>query len=87
MLRLGQCFEQIKQHRLAMTNYESAIEEIPDRDDEHKKDTLYRAGRLSLALKDLDTAEKHLTNLAGLDFAYRDVSALLDKIAELRDDT
>ena len=70
-----------------MTQYESAINEIPDREEEHKKDALYRAAKLSLALDDLETAEKHLTNLAELDFAYKDVSALLDKIAELRKNT
>lgn len=84
MLRLGQCFEQIEQYRLAMSHYESAIEEIPDREAEHKKDALYRAARLSMNLNDLDAAERHLTNLAGLDFSYKDVSDLLGKIAELR---
>ncbi len=87
MLHLGRCFEAINRHRLAMTHYESAINEIPDREEEHKKDALYRAAKLSLALDDLETAEKHLTNLAELDFAYKDVSALLDKIAELRKNT
>jgi tetratricopeptide (TPR) repeat protein len=86
MLHLGQCFEAIKQHRLAMTHYDSAIDEIPDREEEYKKAALHRAGKLALAMKDLDTAEKHLTNLAELDFAYKDVAALLDKIAELRED-
>ena len=85
MLQLGQCFEAINQHRLAMTHYVSAIQDIPDREEEYKKDALYRAARLSTALKDLDTAEKYLTTLAELDFAYKDVSVLLDKIAELRD--
>ena len=37
-----------------------------------------------MALENLDIAEEHLTRLAELDFAYKDVSALLDKIAELR---
>jgi hypothetical protein len=46
---------------------------------------LYLAGKMAMALKDFDSGEKHLTMLAGLDFAYRDVSALLDKIAGLRD--
>ena len=87
LLRLGQCFEKVKHHRLAMTHYEEAIAEIPDREDEHKKDALYRAGRLSMALKDLETAEKHLTSLAGRDFGYRDVSDLLDKISKLRENT
>ena len=32
----------------------------------------------------LDAAEKHLTQLAGLDFSYRNVSERLDKIAQMR---
>jgi tetratricopeptide (TPR) repeat protein len=90
MLALGQCFQQIKQYRLAMSHYESAIHEIPDRDGDNKKRALYLAGRLALALRNadlkyLDAAEKHMTTLAGLDFSYKDVSALLDKIARLRE--
>jgi tetratricopeptide (TPR) repeat protein len=84
MLQLGQCFEAINQQRLAMTHYESAIKEIPDREEEHKKDALYRAAKLAMALDDLDAAEAHLTHLAELDFAYRDVSAKLDAIVQLR---
>ncbi len=84
MLALGRCFEKVKQYRLAMSHYESAIEEIPGRDAANKKDALHRAGKLSLALEDLEAAEKHLTNLAGLDFGYRDVSEILEKIAALR---
>ena len=85
MLALGQCFQQIKQYRLAMSHYEAAIQDIPDRDADNKKRALYYAGRLSLALKDLEAAERHLAVLAGLDFTYKDVSALLDKIAKLRE--
>ena len=85
LLVLGQCFEHIKQYRLAMSHYESAIQEIPDRDADNKRRALYRAGRLAMGLRDLETAEKHLTTLAGLDFTYKDVSALLDKIAKLRE--
>ena len=85
MLSLGQCFQQIKQYRLAMSHYEAAIEEIPDRDAENKKRALYQAGKLAFALGDLDAAEKHLSALAGLDFSYRDVSTLLDKIAAARE--
>jgi len=85
MLYLGQCFEQIGQNRLAIGQYESAIEEIPDRDGDHKKDALYRAGSLQVTLKNLDAAEKHLSVLAAMDFTYKDVSALLDKIGHLRD--
>ena len=82
-LVLGQCFQQIKQYRLAMSNYEAAIREIPDRDAENKKRALYFAGRLAMSkhVDDRATAEKHLTTLAGLDFTYKDVSTLLDKLA------
>jgi tetratricopeptide (TPR) repeat protein len=85
LLVLGQCFQHIEQYRLAMNHYEMAIQEIPDRDAENKKKALYRAGRLAMALKDIDAAEKHLTVLAGLDFTYKDISALLDKVAKLRE--
>ncbi|OHB82253.1 MAG: hypothetical protein A2V98_19355 [Planctomycetes bacterium RBG_16_64_12] len=85
MLALGQCFQQIKQFRLAMSHYESAIQEIPDRDSQNRKLALYLAGRLAAALKNFDVGEKHLTTLAGLDFSYRDVSTLLDKITQMRE--
>lgn len=87
MLCLGQCFQKIKQNRLAKDHYESAIQEIPDRDAENKKTALYLAGKISMHLDDLDTAETHLTTLAGLDFTYRDVSTLLDTIAQRRENS
>jgi hypothetical protein len=37
-----------------------------------------------MGLEDLSLAEKHLTELAGLEYGYRDVAERLDKIAELR---
>jgi len=85
VLLLGECFQAIKQHRLAMDHYEASIQEIPDRDTDNKKLALYRAGKLAFALKDLGKAEKHLGVLASMDFSYRDVSTLLDKVAEQRD--
>jgi tetratricopeptide (TPR) repeat protein len=85
MLILGKCFQQIKQLRLALRHYVQAIEDIPDHDTDNKKQAYYLAGRLALALGDLDPAEKHLSALAGLDFNYKDVSRLLDKIAKLRE--
>ncbi|MBN2022725.1 MAG: tetratricopeptide repeat protein [Pirellulales bacterium] len=85
LLLLGKCFERIKQHRLAMDSYDGAIEEISDQDLVNRKDVLYTAGSLALEMKDLDKAEQHLSILAGMDFGYKDVAALLDKIAKLRD--
>lgn len=102
LLLLGECFQQIKppQIKLAMSNYTAAVEEIPDAEVELKKRALYRTGVLSFgcaaqsksagdapaASKHLDAAENYLTTLAGMDFAYKDVSALLDKIAQMRND-
>jgi tetratricopeptide (TPR) repeat protein len=85
LLALGQCFQHIKQFNLAMRHYEQANEEIPDRDVDNKKLTLYRAGKLALFLKNLEVAERYLSTLAGLDFSYRDVAALLDKITKEKD--
>ena len=84
-VELGECFQQIKQYKLAMTNYEAAIEALGDRGEpELRKKALYRAGVLAMGLEDLNLAEKHLTELAGLEYGYRDVAERLDKIAELR---
>ena len=64
MLVLGQCFQQIQQFPLAKKHYEAAIQEIPEHDPDNKKRALYLAGRLTLGMRDLDAAEKHLSALA-----------------------
>ncbi|MGA2620893.1 MAG: tetratricopeptide repeat protein [Thermoguttaceae bacterium] len=84
LLKLGECFRNIKQHRLAMQHFEAAIQEIPDRDADNKKLALYRAGKLAMGMKDWAVAEKQLSTLAALDFAYRDVSDLLKRIGAER---
>lgn len=83
LLAMGECFQQIKQYRLAMTNYAQAVENIPDRDVTNKKQALYQAGRLALGLKDAKLAGKFLTDLAQMDFGYRDIATLLEKLEAL----
>src|SRR5262249_40437158 len=91
-MELGECFQYIKQYKLAMTNYVAALDAIPTREVEERKLALYRAGKLSLGLaekyfgagdpqakEELPRAENYLNELAGLDFGYKDVPALLDK--------
>ena len=85
-LELGKCFQQIKQYKLASDHYANAVREISDQDDKNKKDALYHAARLELGLKNYDTAEQYATTLAAMDFGYKDISALLDKIAKNRED-
>jgi tetratricopeptide (TPR) repeat protein len=85
LLRLGQCFIQIKQLKLAVTNIDAALEDIEGKDPDLLKEALYWAGKLAMAMKDYKKAETHLNTLAGLDFDYKDVSDLLDKLNELDD--
>jgi tetratricopeptide (TPR) repeat protein len=96
-MELGECFQQIKQYKLAMTSYETALEAIPARDVDERKRALHRAGKLSLALaekymatqdpqgkSEFDRAERYLNELAGLEFGYKDVPQLLDKVSKIR---
>jgi tetratricopeptide (TPR) repeat protein len=84
LLELGECFQKIEQYKLALSHYEQAIEACEEPDSEVHRLALYRAGVLATGLRELDRAERHLTELAGLDFGYRDVSDRLDKITQLR---
>lgn len=97
-LELGECFQIIKQYKLAMQNYEAALELLTAREVDDRKLGLYRAGKLALGLaqkhladgqaaqgnEELDRAERHLSELAGLEFGYEDVPQLLDRIPKMR---
>jgi tetratricopeptide (TPR) repeat protein len=84
MLWLGDCFYSIKQYPLAMSHYETAIQDIPDRDQENKKMAYVRAGKLALGLKDLARAEKYLTTLASMDYTYPKISEYLERLERLK---
>ena len=83
LLALGQCFQQIKQYKLALTHYQQAIEAIAGGGDAKKK-ALYLAARLAYGLKDYEKADDLASQLAAIDFSYKDIGELLDKIAEKR---
>lgn len=83
-LELGECFQLIKQHKLAMSNYQTALESLFERDLERRKLVLYRAGTLSFEMQDVDGSEKYLNELASLDFAFKDVAKWLEKISAHR---
>jgi len=96
-LELGECFHQIKQYKLAVQNYESALEHLAEREVDDRKTALYLCGRLALGLaekylsagqpqgkQELDRAENHLNELAGLEYGYKDVPQLLDRITKIR---
>ena len=81
-LAIAQCFEQVKQYKLAMDHYEKAVAAFGDSTGEPVKRALYLAARLAAALGDYKKAENHAGRLAAIDFSYKDVGALLDKIAK-----
>lgn len=82
---LGECFYKIKQYRLALQNYELAINEISERDPDVYKEAIYRAARLAEHLKEWESAEKHYNKLATYDFGFKDVAERLDKIVRIRE--
>jgi tetratricopeptide (TPR) repeat protein len=84
-LHLGESFQHIRQFRLALASYEAAVEAADSIQVDTKKLALYRAGVLAAEMSDRDRAEKLLTQLAAIDFGYRDVADRLDKLAALRD--
>jgi tetratricopeptide (TPR) repeat protein len=86
MMYLGDCFYTIKQYALAMTHYEHAIQDIPDRDQENKKKSLFKAGKLALGLKDLVKADKFLTTLASMDYTYPRISEMLEHLKRMKDE-
>jgi predicted Zn-dependent protease len=85
LLELGECFQKIEQYKLALAHYEQSLEAADASDEETRKLALYRAGVLATGLRELDRAERHLGELAALDYGYRDVADRLDKVAALRD--
>lgn len=82
LLELGICFYNIRQVPLAMNHFKEAVDAIPDTDDEQKKRALYLTGKLALlVVKDYAAAKTYLNRLASMDFSYKDVSDLLEKLA------
>jgi tetratricopeptide (TPR) repeat protein len=81
---LGECFRLIKQYPLSIGAYEAALETLSSRDEEAKKQALYWAGKVALlGTKDAERAGTHLNALAGMDFSYKDLAALLDKLQQM----
>jgi tetratricopeptide (TPR) repeat protein len=82
-LETGECFQQIRQTRLALDAYEMAIDNCSaSSDDETKKLALYRAGWLNMKLHHNENAQKFFSQLASIDFGFRDVSSLLDEVSK-----
>ncbi|MGD1020180.1 MAG: tetratricopeptide repeat protein [Verrucomicrobiia bacterium] len=71
---LGQCFQQMGLHDLAIDQYNEAIGELPTMDG-LKKDLLYNLGVAYEQLGDQEKAIAEFKKIAAVDFGYRDVRA------------
>jgi tetratricopeptide (TPR) repeat protein len=82
LLALGQCFQMIRQYKLAMSHYQEAVSALEP--GESKKKALYLAMKLAFTLEDYDLAEEYGHQLAAIDFSYRDLGDVLNQIAQRR---
>ena len=85
LLALGQCFQMIKQYKLAMTHYQEAVQALETGD--NKKKALYLAMKLAFALEDYSQAESYGHQLAAIDFSYRDLGEMLEQITQQKSKT
>ncbi|MDO5554368.1 MAG: tetratricopeptide repeat protein [Planctomycetia bacterium] len=81
LLALAFCFEQIKQYKLAMMHYDQALGVLKGTG-EYVKRTLYQGARLAYQMADFRKADEYANRLAAIDFSYKDLGVLLDKISE-----
>ncbi|MBM3860755.1 MAG: tetratricopeptide repeat protein [Verrucomicrobia bacterium] len=75
---LGQCFQELGLHDLAIDQYSKAIEDLPLMDS-IKKEITYNLGCAYEALGDTEKAVAEFKKIAAVDFGYRDVRAKISR--------
>ncbi|MCX7395250.1 MAG: tetratricopeptide repeat protein [Planctomycetales bacterium] len=81
LVDLGICFLKQQQNPLATRQFQKAIEKLNSTNQPQPfKDCHYWLGRLAEEAGDLAEAETHYLEILGLDYAYRDVAARLEKL-------
>jgi hypothetical protein len=78
-LYLGHCFKARNNWRLAQRNFEDALKNLPAGETNNRKDILYELAVGCAEANDLSRAIDMGTELANIDFAYRDIGRLLDE--------
>jgi tetratricopeptide (TPR) repeat protein len=78
---LGHCFRAKKNPRLAKKSYEEALAGVSPGDQKNFLDLHYQLGCVCEELAEKTEAIKHFDEVAGIDYAYRDVAARLDKLS------
>jgi tetratricopeptide (TPR) repeat protein len=79
---LGQCFLLRKNWRLAKRNFEEALQHVPPTEEEAKKEVMFLLATGSADAGDLEAAVEIGSELANLDFSYRDIGRRLDEWQE-----
>ncbi|HTU20942.1 MAG TPA: tetratricopeptide repeat protein [Gemmataceae bacterium] len=79
LLALGQCFKARNNWRLAERNFEEALKNLPGGEMNHRKEILYELAVGCAEANDLGKAIDMGTELANIDFSYRDIGRLLDE--------
>jgi tetratricopeptide (TPR) repeat protein len=79
LLALGQCFKARNNWRLAERNFEEALKNLPAAEINHRKEVLYELAVGCAEANDLNKAIDMGTELANIDFSYRDIGRLLDE--------
>jgi tetratricopeptide (TPR) repeat protein len=79
LLYLGYCFKGRNNWRLAQRNFEEAYKELPQGDEAVRKEILFQLAQGCAEAGDLGHAIDLGTELADLDFGYREIGRLLDE--------
>ncbi len=77
--QLGHCFKARNNWRLAERNFEEALKNLPAGETTHRKEVLYELAVGSAEANELSKAIDVATELANIDFSYRDIGRLLDE--------
>ena len=79
LLSLGLCFKARNNWRLAERNFEEALKNLPAGETNSRKEILYELAVGCAESNDLNKAIDMATELANIDFSYRDIGKLLDE--------
>ena len=79
LMQLGHCFKARTNWRLAQRNFEEALQNLPAGDTNNRKDILFELATGCAENNDLSHAIDLATELANIDFSYRDIGRLLDE--------
>ena len=85
-LELGFCFYKLNRFDLALSSFDAAVKACGQWNNDIKKQALYNAGRLARDMKDYSAALGYFTELAGLEYGYKDVAELLESTRNLMDE-